>query len=192
MLRLRPYKACDAQTIVSWIKDEVSFRQWCADRYDKYPIKAEDMNAQYDSLAYSETFFQMTAYDETGVVGHLIMRFTDKEKKILRFGFVIVDDSKRGMGYGKEMLKLSMQYAFDILKVEKITLGVFENNQAAYHCYKAAGFKDVDTKQEEYFDILGEKWKCLELEISSKATFTNMEMTECKWSAHDGQAPDEE
>jgi len=167
MLRLRPYKACDAQTIVSWIKDEVSFRQWCADRYDKYPIKAEDMNAMYDSLAYSETFFQMTAFDETGVVGHLIMRFTDPEKETLRFGFVIVDDSKRGMGYGKEMLKLSMQYAFDILKVEKITLGVFENNQTAYHCYKAAGFKDVEMEKEEYFDILGEKWKCLELEISS-------------------------
>ena len=23
------------------------------------------------------------------------------------------------------------------------------------------------------------------------ATFTNMEITECKWLAHDGQAPDE-
>lgn len=27
---------------------------------------------------------------------------------------------------------------------------------------------------------------------SFKATFTHMEMTECKWLAHDGQAPDEE
>lgn len=61
----------------------------------------------------------MTAFDETGVVGHLIMRFTDEEKKTLRFGFVIVNDTKRGMGYGKEMLKLAIKYAFDILKVEK-------------------------------------------------------------------------
>lgn len=27
---------------------------------------------------------------------------------------------------------------------------------------------------------------------SFKATFTNMEITECKWLAHDGQAPDAE
>ena len=27
---------------------------------------------------------------------------------------------------------------------------------------------------------------------SFKATFTNMEITECKWIAHDGQAPDAE
>ena len=25
MLRLRPYKPCDAQTIVTWLKDEKSF-----------------------------------------------------------------------------------------------------------------------------------------------------------------------
>ena len=27
---------------------------------------------------------------------------------------------------------------------------------------------------------------------SFRAVFTNMEVTECKWLAHDGQAPDEE
>lgn len=29
MLRLRPYKKCDAKYIANWIKDEVSFRKWC-------------------------------------------------------------------------------------------------------------------------------------------------------------------
>lgn len=164
MLRLRPYKACDAKVIVSWIKDEVAFRKWCADRYESYPITAEDMNAHYDGFADIDSFYQMTAFDETGVVGHLIMRFVDEEKKVLRLGFVIVDDAKRGMGYGKQMLQLAIQYAYDILKVDKITLGVFENNKSAYYCYKAAGFQDVEMKEELYFDILGEKWKCLELE----------------------------
>ena len=165
MLRLRPYKACDAETIVSWIKGEVSFRKWCADRFECYPITAEDMNAHYEEFAYADNFYQMTAFDETGVVGHLIMRFIDEEKKVLRFGFVIVDDTKRGMGYGKQMLKLAIQYAFDILKAEKITLGVFENNESAYYCYKSAGFQDVEMEEKEYYNILGEKWNCLELEV---------------------------
>ena len=164
MLRLRPYKKCDATYIVSWIKDEVSFRKWCADRYDSYPINADDMNKHYSGLDELDTFFQMTAIDESGVVGHLIMRFIDEEKKILRFGFVIVDDTKRGKGYGKELLQLAVKYAFEILKVEKITLGVFENNLPAYWCYKAVGFQDV--KAEEYYPIMGEQWKCLELEMN--------------------------
>ena len=129
MLRLRPYKKCDAKVIASWIKDEVSFRKWSADRYEKYPVRDVDINNHYEAAAFSDSFFPMTAFDETGVVGHLIMRFTDQEKRVLRFGFIIVDDSKRGMGYGKEMLKLSLQYAFEILKADKVTLGVFENNR---------------------------------------------------------------
>ena len=166
MLRLRPYKKCDAKYIVSWIKDEVSFRKWCADRYESYPINADDMNKHYSDFDELDTFFQMTAIDDSGVVGHLIMRFIDEEKKILRFGFVIVDDTKRGKGYGKELLRLAVKYAFEILRVEKITLGVFENNTSAYWCYKAAGFSDVETEEEEYYLIMGEQWKCLELEMN--------------------------
>ena len=66
----------------------------------------------------------MTAFDENGIVGHLILRFTDEKRKVLRLGFVIVDDTKRGMGYGKEMISLSLKYAFEILKVDKVTIGM--------------------------------------------------------------------
>ena len=72
------------------------------------------------------------------------------------------------MGYGKEMLKLAIKYAFDILKVEKITLGVFENNESAYYCYKSVGFENVQLNETEFYHIFNEDWKCLELEISSK------------------------
>lgn len=170
MLRLRPYKKCDAEYIVKWIKDEVSFRKWCADRYEAYPIEAEDINKHYEEKEYSDAFYPMTAFDESGVVGHLIMRFTDESKKNLRFGFVIVDDSKRGRGYGKEMLMLAAKYAFEILRVERISLGVFENNPQAYGCYKAVGFKDKATKEDFYIPIMGDKWKCLGMELCNKSS----------------------
>ena len=166
MLRLRPYKECDAKTIVSWIKNEFSFRQWCADRYESYPITEDDINAHYDAFAHSDSFFAMTAFNESGIVGHLIMRFIDKDKKILRFGFIIVDNKKRGQGLGKEMISLSLKYAFEILKAEKVTLGVFENNPAAYYCYKSAGFKDSKYSDCKYYNVLGESWKCLEMELT--------------------------
>lgn len=164
MLRLRPYKNCDAQYITKWIKDEFSFRQWCADRYDSYPISAEDMNNHYAQFAESGDFYPMTAFNESGVVGHMIMRFIDDKKTTIRYGFVIVDDSKRGMGYGKEMLSLAIKYSFEILKVQKITLGVFENNESAYYCYKSVGFVDVE-EDDEYYNVLNEKWKCKEMEM---------------------------
>ena len=163
MLRLRPYKACDASTIVSWIKDVISVHNWCADRFEHYPITGEDLNNYYHSFAYADNFFQMTALDESQIVGHLLMRFIDEKHKILRFGFVIVDDTKRGKGYGKKMLQLAIQFAFDIVKAEKITIGVFDNNESAYHCYKTVGFQDIG--QVQSYCILGEEWTCKELEL---------------------------
>ena len=165
MLRLRPYKVCDAPAIVSWIGDETAFRQWSADRFSTYPLTAEDLNRHYDALAYADDFYEMTAFDETGVVGHLIMRFTNPEKTVLRFGFVIVDAKKRGSGYGKEMLRLAIRYAFDILRAEKITLGVFANNAPAYHCYRAAGFRELPGETAVY-RIGSEDWPCLELALT--------------------------
>lgn len=168
MLRLRPYKPCDAETVISWIKDESAFRRWSTDRYEFYPITAADMNSKYmecnGDCTESDNFYPMTAFDESGIVGHLIMRFTDEAKTTLRFGFVIVDDSKRGMGYGKEMLRLALKYAFEILMVKKVTLGVLENNPSAYFCYKAAGFKEIHEDNPEYYFLMGEKIKCIELE----------------------------
>lgn len=169
MLRLRPYKPCDAETIVSWIRNEFAFRQWCADRFERYPLTADDLNAHYDAQRMNDAFYPMTAYDDAGVQGHMILRFTDKEKKHLRFGFVIVNDLKRGAGLGKEMLALSIRYGLDLLKAETISLGVFENNPAAFHCYRAAGFRVVEKPEKEVYHVLGETWPCIEMVLIAEA-----------------------
>lgn len=169
-LRLRPYKKCDAKFIVKWSKDEVAFRKWCSDRWQTYPITAEDMNRKYcdnnGDCIDEDNFYPMTLIDNNTVAGHLILRFTDKERTILRFGFVITDDSKRGLGYGKEMLSLALKYSFEILKVNKITLGVFDNNLAAYHCYKSVGFKEIENENKEENCFCGEIWSASEMEMT--------------------------
>ncbi len=168
-LKLRPYKPKDAEAIVSWIKDETSLRKWSSDRYGAYPITAEDINFKYlecnGDCEEADNFYPMTAVNENGTVGHLILRYTDTDKKVIRLGFVIVDDSKRGMGYGKRMVQMAVQYAFEMLKAEKITLGVFDNNPPAYYCYKAAGFREIPMEQQAVFEMLGEEWKIIEMEI---------------------------
>lgn len=168
-LKLRQYKPKDAEAIVSWIKDERALRKWSSDRYGEYPITAEDINDKYlkcnGDCEEADNFYPMTAADETGPVGHLILRYTNAEKTTIRLGFIIVDDSKRGRGYGKRMIQMAIRYAFDMLRAEKITLGVFDNNPSAYYCYKAAGFREIPMEQESVFEILGEQWNCIELEL---------------------------
>ena len=164
MLRLRKYKACDAQVITKWLKNEYAFRQWSADRYESYPITSDDMNHYYAQYSSGE-LYKLTAVDNNEIIGHLTIRFTDDEKKIARLGFVIVDDSKRGKGYGKQLVSSALDYAFDKLKADKVTLGVFENNKPAIHCYLSCGFEIVAREKTESYQCLGEIWNCIEMEI---------------------------
>lgn len=167
MLRLRPYKPCDAQTITKWLGDEYAFRQWSADRYEKYPITPEDMNLYYDRDKENERIWGMTMFDDTGIVGHFTMRFPDDGSyEEVRLGFVIIDDKKRGKGYGKELVSLAIKYAFEFVKAEKISLGVFENNKAAFRCYRSCGFSEVKLEKTESYRCMGETWNCIEMEIS--------------------------
>ncbi len=58
---LRKYIPKDADTIVKWIKDERSFRYWCADRYPNFPISADDINCYY--RIFGEDMHIFTAID---------------------------------------------------------------------------------------------------------------------------------
>ena len=169
MLKLRKYVKSDAETIVRWIADERSCYLWSADRYGHYPVSPQDMNALY-SDADPDEFFPYTAYDENGLVGHLIMRYPSSEdRKVLRFGFIIVDYRKRGRGYGAEMLREALKIAFSEYAAEKVTLGVFRDNTPAALCYLKVGFHppaDPDAVKEREVEILGEPWVCCELEIN--------------------------
>ena len=158
MLRLRPYKIEDADIIITWSKDERVFYQWSAGIMGEYPLTQE-------KFRFVESLMAFTAFDENEIVGFFTLRNPGGVIDELRMGFVIVDPSQRGRGKGKEMLELGLRYAFDVYGAKKVSLGVFENNEPAYYCYKAAGFKDVILDEIETYKILDEEWKCAEMAI---------------------------
>lgn len=114
MLRLRPYNKNDAETIMSWIKDEKSFYKWTAGVLGEYPISVEQFNTVSNLMAF-------TAIDDNEIAGFFTMRRQRESFEELRFGFVIVNPEKRGQGYGKNMLKLGLKYAKEIFAADKVS-----------------------------------------------------------------------
>ena len=162
-MKLRPYSKEDAKTILSWSADERAFYMWCAGVIGDYPATEKE-------FAFVENMTAFTAYDESGIVGFFTMRQPDPSKNVLRAGFVIVDPTKRGQGLGKKMLSLALKYAFEEYKADEVSLGVFENNEPAYYCYKAAGFEEVVLDEVESYKVLGEEWKCIEMRVKNEGT----------------------
>ena len=106
----------------------------------------------------------MTALDDSGKpVGYFLLRDADWEAGSIRIGFIVVDVSQRGKGYGKQMLALAKQYCFEILGMKRMTLGVFHINRRAMECYEKMGFRPYAT-DEETFDFHGREWKVIEME----------------------------
>jgi RimJ/RimL family protein N-acetyltransferase len=83
----------------------------------------------------------------------------------VRLGFVIVDESLRGKGYGKELILQTIEYARKNLNATSISLGVFKNNPPALHCYESVGFRKVGV---ETYNIDGEIWEDIEMELLSR------------------------
>lgn len=165
-MRIREYKKEDAEQILGWITNERAFRLWTADRYGTYPIVPDDINKNYDQSMETGNFYPLTLVDENEkTIGHLILRNPGDDKTELRLGFIIVDNTIRGKGYGKLLINSAIQYAKEKLNANKFNLGVFANNDAAYNCYKKCGFVEVDIEKDAY-TFENEKWDCIEMILS--------------------------
>lgn len=160
MLQLRPYKTSDAEHIVSWIEDENAFRLWCADRFENYPLSPEEFNKLYQNK--NDDFLGIIAEDEGNIIGHFFIQRLQQDK--YKFGLIIVDSTKRGKGYGKQMLLEALNYAKANLKATTVTLSVFDNNPSAYRCYLNLGFKE--TGNYITHTLFGKRHKYIELEYT--------------------------
>ena len=163
MLRLRPYKKEDADTIISWSQDERGFYQWSAGVMGDYPITQKEFE-------FVDSLMAFTAFEEEKKIGFFTLRNPGDNMYELRIGFVILNPEERGQGKGKEMLKLALKYAFEIYGADRVSLGVFENNKPAYYCYKAVGFEDAILDETETYQVHYEEWKCIEMAIEPKSS----------------------
>ena len=74
----------------------------------------------------------------------------------------ILNPDLRGIGYGKEMLRLGIEYVKDNLSAKRIDLGVFANNDNARFCYESIGFREYSRRKCEM--PIG-VWECIDMEL---------------------------
>jgi len=178
-LTLRPYQSTDANVIATWLKSEYLMRQWCADRYEHYPVTPEDMNSYHQQCFDGHHSIALTMVDGNEIVGYITLRIPNGNSNERRIGFVIIDDSKRSRGLGKTLVSMAVDYASRKLGATKVSLGVFENNSAAIRCYESVGFHRVVKHETECYYCLGEMWNCIEMELwNCKKSLSEMTLQE--------------
>jgi len=73
-------------------------------------------------------------------VGGTYLRDIDKENGSAEYGVFIGDESVRGQGIGKEILRLTLDYAFNELGLKRIMARAIATNEASKQSFLHSGF----------------------------------------------------
>ena len=88
-------------------------------------------------------FWSIIVKDTNKHIGNIKIDPIDKEKMSAEYGIMIGDKSEWGKGYGYEASERVIQYCFDNLNINQITLGVKDSNLKAIKLYEELGFQKI-------------------------------------------------
>lgn len=160
-------------------------------RNDNAPVLQMETEEEYFSFVFRTAFETKVRYDQSGLVMYLdsdnwLKASVEYENdQIQRLGSVVtnngysdwasvdVDASIRNIWF--RISRRGQDFC-----IENSTDGVHFSQMRICHMFRA--------EKKVRFGV----YACSAEDGAFKAVFTHMEMTECKWRAHDGQAPDEE
>ncbi|HJB91037.1 MAG TPA: GNAT family N-acetyltransferase [Candidatus Eisenbergiella merdigallinarum] len=167
-MRIRPYIANkDYECLSKWIDNERTHAFWCANLLP-YPMTPKSFHDFLEKNAMDWTDGAYIATENSGQAAGFFCYSVNTENNMGFLKFVIVDSTKRKKGYGKEMLNLALQYAFQITGAETVQLNVFNENILAKQCYKKAGFieRNID---KDVFSYQDELWSRCNMVVSKQS-----------------------
>jgi ribosomal protein S18 acetylase RimI-like enzyme len=137
-MNLRKAKIVDLKTIILWIPDELTCKSWAGPNV-RFPLSIENLSKD---IGFSDNNSYCLIYNESIVAfGQLLA----KENGYLHLARIIVDPSKRAMGYGRllcnELLQIASQKGY-----HKISLNVYRDNTIALKLYENLGFREIAEK----------------------------------------------
>jgi len=160
-------------------------------RNDNAPVLQMETDEKYFSFVVKTEFDTKVRYDQSGIVMYLdsdnwlkaSMEYENEQ--IQRLGSVVTNNgysdwSSVDVDASIKSVWFRLSRREDDFCIENSTDGKNFKQMRICHMFNA--------KDKIKFGI----YACSAENSSFKATFTDMEITECKWLAHDGQQPDEE
>ena len=158
---------------------------------DNAPVLQMSTDEKYFSFVVKTEFDTKVRYDQSGIVMYLdsenwLKASVEYENdKIQRLGSVVTNNgysdwASVDIDASQKSIWFRLSRRESDFCIENSIDGIKYNQMRICHMHTAT--------ERIPFGI----YACSAENSSFKATFTNMEMTECQWLPHDGQAPDEE
>ena len=163
MVKLAYFSQNDFQQLMEWIPNAAFTLQWGGPAFT-YPVTVEQLESYLkgaNELNASKYVFKVIDEFTNEVIGHVSLGNVDRNNNSARIGKVLVGSANsRGKGYGTQLMNAVLTFAFEELKLHKVTLGVFDFNTSAIQCYEKVGFqtegflRDARKNGDEYWNLI--------------------------------------
>lgn len=131
-----------SEAYVSWLNDPI-VNKYLETRYGTL----SDVKEYVESKLKSDSAILWGIFWKDGKhIGNIKLEPIDFGKKVATVGILIGDKEYWGRGVATESIELISNYAFEMLHLEKIILGVMKENASAIHVYKKCGFSIVEVQ----------------------------------------------
>ena len=87
---------------------------------------------------------ELAAMMDGRTIGHVQLKNIDKEKRECEFGFHMQNDSVKGLGYGTQIARLALEYAFEHLDIDTVYAYTIPKNTRSQHVLEKVGFRYVN------------------------------------------------
>lgn len=160
---LAPCRPEDAQKWAAWETDlEVALPLGDEAYTPSSPEKAEDWLRE--ALKRQDHIFSIVDLATQDVIGRCLLFSINLVDRTAMLGIVIGEKSYWGKGYGQEAMRLLADYAFNLLNLNSLMLGVFAFNTRAIQCYRQVGFKEIGVRRQARL-IGGKKYDALLMDL---------------------------
>jgi RimJ/RimL family protein N-acetyltransferase len=151
VIELIPFTEADVDPLLGWIRSLEELLFWTASSFG-FPLNREHITQHMRDCAARGDRLIFKAVDSASgeAVGYVELGALDARNRSARIGRVLIAPQARGRGLGVEMMRAALAHAFDVLRVHRAELGVFDVNPRALACYERAGFRREGMRRESF------------------------------------------
>ncbi|HEV7753549.1 MAG TPA: GNAT family N-acetyltransferase [Baekduia sp.] len=138
MLALRDFIPADDDALIAWAPTAEALMLFAGSTL-AFPLTAAQLHALRDT-PHLHTWTAYVGPDADVPVGHAELLRTGSESG--RLARIVVDPARRGAGLGRALVAAAIERA-EALALRRLSLRVYDGNDAAIRTYLALGFTDA-------------------------------------------------
>lgn len=152
-VKLREFRRSDVAAVQAWVNDPAVNRFmsfWVRPQSEAETVAFVESRLKQDPAGSIDLVITLKDDPEATYIGSCGL-YPDLRHRHATLGIVIGRPDLHGQGIGRDAIRTMLEYGFNFLGLNKVTLTLDEGNESGARCYQACGFREEGRVRERLF-----------------------------------------